>query len=132
MVVDWLQTSPGGTGVFRCFMAEAISRSCTGLIPGCPSESGWAKGDMGTGPQARCPGEDGLTASSARPGGHFLWFRQNRKRDSGECMPVHVRGCVCISVYIKRSQNPQFGVAGGGRELDLPPHSHLPHVQLRP
>ena len=56
MVVDWLQTSPGGTGVFRCFMAEAISRSCTGLIPGCPSESGWAKGDMGTGPQARCPG----------------------------------------------------------------------------
>lgn len=36
------------------------------------------------------------------------------------------------TLTFKRSQNPQFGVAGGGRELDCPPHSHLPHVQLRP
>lgn len=58
MVVDWLQTSPGGTGVFRCSMAQAISHPCTGrpLIPGCSSKSGWAKGDMRTASQRAVPG----------------------------------------------------------------------------
>ncbi|XP_069424751.1 uncharacterized protein [Ovis canadensis] len=82
VVVDWLQTSPGGTGVFRCSMAQAISRSCTGrpLIPGCSSESGWAKGDMRTASQRAVPGPEGIPCGSDRT-----------ERDSGEYVPVHVQ-----------------------------------------
>lgn len=91
MVVDWLQTSPGGTGVFRCSMAQAISHSCTGrpLIPGCSSESGWAKGDMRTASQRAVPGPEGIPCGSDRT-----------ERDSGEYVPVHVQVCVCISVWV--------------------------------
>lgn len=95
MVVDWLQTSPGGTGVFRCSMAEAISRSCTGLIPECPSESGWAKGDMGTGPQADAQGR---TASQrAVPGPEGISCGSDRtEKKTVESACLCTCGAVCV------------------------------------
>lgn len=96
---DWLQTSPGGRGVFRCSTAEAISRSCPGRppIPRCPSESGRAKRNVGTGPQADAQGR--TASQQAVPGPEDVPCGSDRTgKDSGEYVPTRV--CVCPSLVL--------------------------------
>ena len=55
------------------------------------SQREWAgKAQCGDWTPGRRPGEDGLTAGGARPGGRSLWLRQNRKRQWRVCAYVCV------------------------------------------